>query len=58
MIKLTLKSIVSIFHNVLIFVIKENGMKRRILMNPLNDSQSKIIRYLGLDETKQNKLDN
>ena len=51
MIKPTLKSIVSIFHNVTIFVIKENGMKRRILMNPLNDSQSKIIRYLGLDET-------
>ena len=51
MVKPTLKSIVSIFHNVAVFVIKEKNMKRRILMNPLNDSQSKIIRYLGLDET-------
>ena len=51
MIKPTLKSIVSIFHNVAVFVVKEKDRKQRTLMKPLNDSQSKIIRYLGLDET-------
>lgn len=43
--------ILSVVENVVRRDLKEKGIKRRILMNPLNDSQSKIIRYLGLNET-------
>lgn len=46
----TLRSIVYIFQNVPVNVLKHGDINERCFLNPLNDSQEKILRYLGLDE--------
>ncbi|EQB88554.1 hypothetical protein M918_03930 [Clostridium sp. BL8] len=47
----TLKAIVDIFYNIAVFAIKDKQGVKRVLKKPLNESQSKIMRYLGLDES-------
>ncbi|WP_152513275.1 hypothetical protein [Clostridium sp. BL8] len=47
----TFKAIVDIFYNIAVFAIKDKQGVKRILKKPLNESQSKIMRYLGLDES-------
>jgi transposase len=49
--KPTLLSIISIFQNVVVFVLREEDQCKRILQKPLKESQLKVLRYLGLDES-------
>lgn len=47
----TLRAIVEVFNSVAIQVIKRKNSVQRVFQSPLNDSQIKIMRYLGLDDS-------